>query len=304
MPAAGGIGCLPSLSVHSTGPRGTAWCGVHLQIVRLHGRVGHTADDAGRNFRTTPTQRWSIGGKLWSPVKPYCFCPTQASDRRIGRMQSEQSDVVEPFGVHPPTTCVHGLPHTWSRSMVSGGRSEPVEYGSEHGLHHAGGSASRDAGHATRLRGDVQKKNGGHHPCMIMVPWTKRCYPFWIRHFKSTDRTVPWTHPRFYNLRTPPCRHRWRIPTLPWPPFIDPKGRNKTTLCSINTFSVHPKRMDRDANLIGTNHWQNNEQEKNLLYIAVTRARQTLTFLMHHTTQHVPSALLPSDIIRCSGHLQ
>ena len=158
MPAAGGIGCLPSLSVHSTGPRGTAWCGVHLQIVRLHGRVGHTADDAGGNFRTTSTPRWSIGGKLWLPVKPYCFCPTQASDRWIGRMQSEQSDVVEPFGVHPPTTCVHGVPHTWSRSMVSGGRSEPVECGSKHGLHHAGGSASRDAGHATRRRGNVQKK--------------------------------------------------------------------------------------------------------------------------------------------------
>ena len=56
-------------------------------------------------------------------------------------------------------------------------------------------------------------------------------------------------------------------------------------------------------NLIGRSGFPDDGQERNLLYIAITRARQTLTFLMHHRTQHVPSVFLPSDIIHGSRAL-
>ena len=45
-------------------------------------------------------------------------------------------------------------------------------------------------------------------------------------------------------------------------------------------------------------------QERNLLYIAITRAKKTLTFFMHGKSQYVPSALLPTNIIHMSGHLE
>lgn len=53
-------------------------------------------------------------------------------------------------------------------------------------------------------------------------------------------------------------------------------------------------------NLIGS---ADDVQERNLLYIAVTRARKTLTFFMHGRSQYVPSAILPSTIIHMSGDL-
>ena len=57
-------------------------------------------------------------------------------------------------------------------------------------------------------------------------------------------------------------------------------------------------------NLIGGYGPRDDEQqERNLLYIAVTRARLSLTFLMHNQTEHVQSTLLPPHIISVSRTL-
>jgi superfamily I DNA/RNA helicase len=80
--------------------------------------------------------------------------------------------------------------------------------------------------------------------------------------------------------------------------------------CSLTLSTIHgSKGAEHDHvvlyqyNLLGGGHGVNDAQERNLLYIAVTRARSSLTFLMHKRTQHVPSALLPPDIISVSRTL-
>ena len=44
-------------------------------------------------------------------------------------------------------------------------------------------------------------------------------------------------------------------------------------------------------------------QDRNLLYIAITRAQQSLTFLLNKRTKHIRSHLLPIDIVHYSGEL-
>ena len=44
-------------------------------------------------------------------------------------------------------------------------------------------------------------------------------------------------------------------------------------------------------------------QDRNLLYIAVTRASESLTFLLTDNTMHVASPYLPLDLIHYAGNL-
>ena len=77
--------------------------------------------------------------------------------------------------------------------------------------------------------------------------------------------------------------------------------QSNVTLATIHASkgAEHDHVVVYQYNLIGGT--PDDGQERNLLYIAVTRARKTLTFLLHGRSQHVPSALLPCDIIQFSG---
>ena len=44
-------------------------------------------------------------------------------------------------------------------------------------------------------------------------------------------------------------------------------------------------------------------QDRNLLYIALTRATHTLTFLVHRRTQHVQSPFLPIEMVHYAREL-
>lgn len=55
-------------------------------------------------------------------------------------------------------------------------------------------------------------------------------------------------------------------------------------------------------NLLGSDQ-RPDEQDRNMLYIAVTRALRSLTFLLTESTQHIPSPLLPLDLIHYAGEM-
>jgi DNA helicase II / ATP-dependent DNA helicase PcrA len=65
-----------------------------------------------------------------------------------------------------------------------------------------------------------------------------------------------------------------------------------------------PHVVIHDFNLFG--HGEDTEptnQDRNLLYIAITRAKESVTFLLTQRTKHVRSPLLPIDIVHYSGEL-
>ena len=81
---------------------------------------------------------------------------------------------------------------------------------------------------------------------------------------------------------------------------LDHGGRRGLTVATIHAVKGEewPHVVIYDFNLFGhENRDQHSNQDRNLLYIAITRAQRTLTFLQSKRTNHIPSPLLPVDII-------
>ena len=81
---------------------------------------------------------------------------------------------------------------------------------------------------------------------------------------------------------------------------LDHGGRRGLTVATIHAVKGEewPHVVIYDFNLFGHEHNdQSPNQDRNLLYIAITRAQQTLTFLQSKRTNHIPSPLLPADIV-------
>jgi hypothetical protein len=81
---------------------------------------------------------------------------------------------------------------------------------------------------------------------------------------------------------------------------LDHGGRRGLTVATIHAVKGEewPHVVIYDFNLFGHEHNdQHPNQDRNLLYIAITRTQQRLTFLQSKRTNHIPSPLLPADIV-------
>lgn len=104
-------------------------------------------------------------------------------------------------------------------------------------------------------------------------------------------------------------RHASESPWLQW--LVDVLDGDNGRRRALTVGTIHavkgeewPHVVIHDFNLFG--QCEDNgpaNQDRNLLYIAITRAQQSLTFLLTKRTRHVRSHLLPIDIVHYAGEL-
>jgi hypothetical protein len=81
---------------------------------------------------------------------------------------------------------------------------------------------------------------------------------------------------------------------------LNNRGRNGLTLATVHAVKGEewPNVIIYDFNLFGHNeNGRHSNQDLNLLYIAITRSQNSLTFLQSKRTSHIPSPLLPVDLV-------